>query len=263
MKALVLVKSVRKLNADPQLDAQGQVNPAADVGINYLDKLAIEAGLSLAGTDGSVTVASYGDPKATESALRDGLAMGATDAVAITSDLLTDQSNQVGLGVVLAEAAKQLGDFDLILTGDQAKDDVQGCVGLRIADALKRPYFDRVNQLTADGQQLNYQLLWEHGTVTGATTTPAVISVSDTINKPRLPSFKTKMTAKRATITTLDVSKLTVMDEATWKHLTSGIIAQRFVSKPERPAAKIINYDQDGTAAMDELVATLQQQSII
>ncbi|RRK10911.1 hypothetical protein D1831_04975 [Lactiplantibacillus garii] len=263
MKSLVFIKSVRKLNADPQLDAQGQVNADADVGINYVDKLAIEAGLQLAGTDGSVTVASYGDPQATESTLRDGLAMGATKAVAITSDLLTDQSNQVGLGVVLAEAAQQLGDYDVILTGDQAKDDVQGCVGLRIADALQLPYFDRVNQLTLNGDQLDYQLLWEHGNVNGSTATPAVISVTDTINKPRLPSFKTKMTAKRAAIDTVDVAKLTVMDAATWKKLNGAVVAQRFVPKPERPAAKIVNYDQGSGAAIDELMATLQQQNIL
>lgn len=263
MKSLVFIKSVRKLNADPQIDAQGQVNADADVGINYLDKLAIEAGLQLAGTDGSVTVAAYGDPQATESTLRDGLAMGATNAVAITSDLLTDQSNQVGLGVVLAEAAHQLGDYDVILTGDQAKDDAQGCVGLRIANALQLPYFDRVNQLTAADQQLNYQLLWEHGNLTGSTATPAVISVTDTINKPRLPSFKTKMTAKRATIEQLDIAQLTLMDAATWQKLNGAIVAQRFVPKPARPAAQIVNYDQDSAAAMDELMAILQAQSIL
>lgn len=263
MKSLVFIKSVRKLNADPQLDAQGQVNADADVGINYLDKLAIEAGLQLAGTDGSVTVASYGDPKATESTLRDGLAMGATKAVAITSDLLTDQSNQVGLGVILAEAAAQLGDYDVILTGDQAKDDAQGCVGLRLANALKLPYFDRVNDLTAADDQLNYQLLWEHGKLTGSTATPAVISVTDTINKPRLPSFKTKMTAKRAKIESLAVDQLTLMDDATWQHLNAAVVAQRFVPKPERPAAKIVNYDDDGDAAIKDIMAVLQQQSII
>ena len=56
---------------------------------------------------------------------------------------------------------------------------------------------DAVDALGFVGPRLCYTSLLDKGAVKGTVQLPAVVSVLDTINKPRLPSFRLKMAAKR------------------------------------------------------------------
>ncbi|MFC6165036.1 electron transfer flavoprotein subunit beta/FixA family protein [Lactiplantibacillus dongliensis] len=266
MNSLVFIKGVIVPTTKPELDDQGQLTAETSGAIlNPADKNAIEAALQLAdGQNGTVTVASYGSADATEKALRAALALGATKAVTVNSDLLkAGADNNSAVGVILAEAAKKLGDFDVIFTGDQALDMPQGYVSASIANSLGLPYFDDVNALNVDGDQLSYVTLWEKGELTGKVQTPAVISVTEDINKPRLPSFKTKMVAKRAEIEAVTVDSITVIDQAVWDQLNSEAPTSRLAFIPEQKKQAVIYKLADDDQAVNKLVDQLQTQGIL
>lgn len=191
MKVLVLVKGVVDPGPQPSL-SEGRLT-SGDVVLDHYGKYALEAGLQLAqdqDDQGSVTAASVGPDS--ETALRDALALGAQDAI----EVKTDQEN-AGLADILAQAVNKEGPFDLVLCGDQATDDSQGVLPAQLAAALGWPLVDAVDALGLVGPRLCYTSLLDKGAVKGTVQLPAVVSVLDTINKPRLPSFRLKMAAKR------------------------------------------------------------------
>lgn len=190
MKVLVLVKGVAAPGTQPLAD-DGCLEGVDQV-LDHYSKYALEAGLQLIQEDdqGSVTVASYG--AGAETALRDALALGAQDAV-----LVTTNQKRPRLGQVFATVVDRSGPFDLVLCGDQASDDSQGVLPAQVAAALGWPLIDLVDELGMNGARLAYLSSLDQGTVKGTVQLPAVVAVTDTINKPRLPSFKLKMAAKR------------------------------------------------------------------
>lgn len=266
MDILVLIKGVIVPTQKPAFDEKGQLTAETSTAIlNPYDKNAIEAALQLVDDhDGDVTVASYGVATTTEPALRAGLALGATKAVAIDSPLVaTDKDNDSAIGVVLAEAARKLGQFDLILTGSQALDMPQGYVGALVANSLNLPYFDNVNALATVDDELVYTTLWEKGTITGKVQEPAVISVTDSINKPRLPSFKTKMMAKRAELEQLTIDSITVIDQSAWDDLNKQAPTSRLAPLPVQKKKSVVYQLDDDEAAVTKLITTLKAQSIL
>lgn len=261
MNSLVFIKGILGTDKQPAIDDNGQLIPNGVVFLNPVDKRAIEAALQLAGDSGTVTVASYGEEDVTASALRAGLSMGAQQAITIKSDI---QDAKVVPGIILAEAAHQLANYDVIFTGEEAVDDAQGTTGSLIADALKLPYYDNVDELTpVQSDQFAYKMKWSQGTVSGQLKLPAVISVDSTINKPRLPSFKTKIAAKRAQIDTIEISKLSLLTNDEWRQLTSSVGNQRIVRLPEQQPAKTIDYESNKTESIQTLVSAIKQQGVL
>lgn len=261
MNSLVFIKGILGTDTQPALDDYGQLIPNGVIFLNPVDKRAIEAALQLAGENGTVTIASYGKADVAEAALRSELAIGAQQAFRIESEI---KNATIGTGIILAEAAKQFEDYDIIFTGTEAIDDAQGTTGNLIAGALDLPYYDNVDQLTKVGEsQLAYQIKWEQGIINGQLDLPAVISVDSTINKPRLPSFKTKIAAKRAQISVTKVEKVTLITDNDWKKLVTTVKDQCMALLPERQPAKIVQFDDDKQACVQMILAAIHQQGVL
>jgi len=137
MNIVVCCKSVPGLVTDLKISAdrkslqyQGQL-----LVINECDEYALEEALVLKKAHGGhVTVISMGSIKS-QDVLYYALAKGADKAVRVDSDC---QDPQVA-GTVLAAALKKL-DFDLVLTGTQARDTLGGQVGIVAANLLRLPF---------------------------------------------------------------------------------------------------------------------------
>jgi electron transfer flavoprotein beta subunit len=88
--------------------------------VNPFDTFALEEGVRLKEKipDSTLTVISMGPPQA-EAVLREGLAMGADEAVLLT-DRAFAGSDTWSTSLVLASAIEKLGDVDLIICGKQA-----------------------------------------------------------------------------------------------------------------------------------------------
>jgi electron transfer flavoprotein beta subunit len=104
--------------------------------------------------------------------------------------------------------------------------------------------------LTIDGTRLTAQRQTDEGYEVVTATTPAVVSVWDTINEPRYPSFKGIMAAKKKPVRTLSLADLGVaVGEATSEVLD-------FALRPPRAAGvQVTDEGEGGTRLVAYLAA--------
>ncbi len=169
--------------------------------INPFDMYALEEALRLREKiGGKVTALTMGPPQA-ESALREAIAMGVDQAVLI-SDRAFIGSDTWATSYTLAMAIRKLEGYDLILCGKQAVDGDTAQVGPGIAAHLDIPqitYVRRIDTLTR--KSIVAERMLEEGIEVLQGELPCVLTVVKEINKPRLPTLKNIMTARKAQIT--------------------------------------------------------------
>ncbi|GIG58191.1 electron transfer flavoprotein subunit beta [Longispora fulva] len=236
MKIVVLVKQVpdsgseRNLRAD---DATVDRASASNV-INEMDEYAIEEALKIAEANGGsdVTLLTMGPDSATE-AIRKALSMGPDAAVHVVDDALHG-SCALGTSKVLAAALKTL-EFDLVICGAESTDGRTQLMPHMLAERLGIPALTGARKLTVDaakGVVLTAERQTDEGYEVVQAAGPAIVSVWDTINEPRYPSFKGIMAAKKKPVTTLSLADLGIgADEVGLAGATSKVL-----SSTKRPA---------------------------
>ncbi|MEV6526707.1 electron transfer flavoprotein subunit beta/FixA family protein [Longispora sp. NPDC051575] len=233
MKIVVLVKQVpdsgseRNLRAD---DATVDRASASNV-INEMDEYAIEEALKIAEANGGseVTLLTMGPDSATE-AIRKALSMGPDGAVHVVDDALHG-SCALGTSKVLAAALKTL-EFDLVICGAESTDGRTQLMPHMLAERLGIPALTGARKLTVEGATLTAERQTDEGYEVVQATGPAIVSVWDTINEPRYPSFKGIMAAKKKPVSTLSLADLGIgADEVGLAGATSKVL-----SSTKRPA---------------------------
>jgi electron transfer flavoprotein beta subunit len=137
MNIVVCCKAVPGLVTDLKVGAggrslqyQGQL-----LGINECDEYALEEAIVLKRTHGgTITAISIGNIRALD-ILYYALAKGADRAVRVDCE----EQDPRGASTILAAALRKL-DFDLVLTGTQARDTLGGQVGIAAANLLHIPF---------------------------------------------------------------------------------------------------------------------------
>lgn len=166
--------------------------------ISPFDAQAVEAGMRIKETDPEnikLTVASLGT-EAARAVLKQGLAMGADDAV-LLADPAFQGSDTTATARILAEAIKKLGDVDLIITGRQAADGDVGVVGLGIAELLGIPAITFARDVKVEGGTLKIERMLEDGVEILEAPLPAVVTIAHELGKPRYTSLRETMKAAR------------------------------------------------------------------
>lgn len=166
--------------------------------ISPFDAQAVEAGMRLKEADPDnikLTVITMGGEGA-RAILKQGLAMGADEAV-LLADAAFEGADSISTARTLTEAAKKLGDIDLIITGRQAADGDVGVVGLGMAELLGWPAVTFVRDLKLDGDKLSVERMLEDGFETVETPLPSVITIAHELGKPRYTSLRETMKAAR------------------------------------------------------------------
>ena len=134
LNILVCVKQVPDVNLVKMDPVTGSLIRAGVPAIlNPLDANALEAAVRVKEAHGgTVTVITMGPDMAKE-ALRECLAAGADRAV-LLSDRAFANADTLATSYVIASAAKQLGDFDLIFCGKESLDGATGQMGSQLAE---------------------------------------------------------------------------------------------------------------------------------
>lgn len=175
---------VTQFSVDP---ASGTMTAAAAVAsvVSPFDENAIEAGLQLKEAHGGkVTVLSLG-PLSSLEALKRATRMGADEAVLVDGTDLPKPDPQ-GTAHILAKAIEKIGNYDLILCGRQAADWDQGQVGCGIAENLGVPCVSIVSKVDMIDSALRVHSLVEDGYEVLEVPLPAVLTITNEINQPRL-----------------------------------------------------------------------------
>jgi electron transfer flavoprotein beta subunit len=255
MKIVVLVKQVPDSGVERNLRTDDNTvdRESASNVINEMDEYAIEEALQIQEQHGGeVIVLTMGPDRATES-IRKALSMGPDGAVHVVDDALHG-SCAVATSRVLAAAIGQQG-ADLVLCGAESTDGRVQVMPHMIAERLGIAALTGARKLTVDGSTLTIERQTEEGYEVVTASTPAVVSVWDTINEPRYPSFKGIMAAKKKPVTVTSLSDLGIEpSEVGFDGATSEVLSHS--KRPPRQAGNKITDSGDGGAKLVEFLAS-------
>ncbi|GGJ83771.1 electron transfer flavoprotein subunit beta [Pilimelia anulata] len=254
MNIVVLVKQVPDSGAERTLRADNTVDrAAADNVINEMDEYAIEEALRLTEAGGGeVTILTMGPERAAES-IRKALSMGPHGAVHVVDDALAG-SCALGTSAVLAAALRELNP-DLVLCGAESTDGRVQVMPHMLAERLGIAALTGARKLTVDGGTLTIERQTDEGYEVVTAATPAVVSVWDTINEPRYPSFKGIMAAKKKPVRTLSLADLGVpAGEVGAAGATSAVVEHS--QRPERTGGAKVTDEGDGGVQLVGFLAT-------
>ena len=253
MNIVVLVKQVPDSGSERTLSgADNTVERAsADNVINEMDEYAIEEALKLTEADGGeVTILTMGPEQAGET-IRKSLSMGAHKAVHVTDEALHG-SCAVQTSAVLAKALGTL-EWDLVLCGAESTDGQVAVMPAMLSERLGVPHLTGARKLTVDGSTLTVERQTDGGYWVLEAQAPAIVSVWDTINEPRYPSFKGIMAAKSKPVTTLGLSDLGLEStDVGLDNATSQVV--EFANRPPKEAGQVVTDEGDGAAKLAEFL---------
>lgn len=266
MKIVVLVKQVPDSGTERTLRPDDNTVDRASASnvINEMDEYAIEEALKLKEAHGGeVTILTMGPDRATES-IRKALSMGPDKAIHVLDDALHG-SCALATSKVIAAAVKPL-EADLILTGAESTDARGQVLPHMLAERLGVAALTGARKLTVDtsaqlasgasgGAMLTIERQTEEGYEVVTASTPAVISVWDTINEPRYPSFKGIMEAKKKPVQTLALADLGVdAGEVGFAGASTAVVEA--AKRPPRSGGTRVTDEGEGGAKLVEYLAS-------
>jgi electron transfer flavoprotein beta subunit len=191
MRFCVCIKQVPDISASVQ---------TGRMVLNAYDASAVEEALVLTGdNDGTVDLVLIGPDSARET-IRKALAMGADSATHIVRGDAAQLDSQA-ISEILAEHFVD-GGYDVIATGKQSQDSDSGLAGSMLAERLGLPYASNAVGLAIDGTDLIVTRQGDTGQEVLALRTPCLVTCSNDMNDPRIPSLKGIMGAKRKPLDT-------------------------------------------------------------
>ncbi len=254
MKILTTVKKV----VDVELTIRVQDGAIVEDGLQYVtnawDENAVEASVQLKENNGAeTTLVSIGGGDNTD-IIRRCYAMGIENGIHIDDPTLDNADSAIYAKVM--QKVFEAGDYDLVITGKQAQDTDSGQTGIILAEYLGVPCASNVIAIEGlDDQHLKVTRLGDAGTEIIELTLPAVVTVSDSINEPRLPAMRGIMMAKKKKINVMDLAALgTSFDEVGGAAPKSEII-EFMASKTRQAGQKFEGAAADITARVVDLLA--------
>lgn len=232
MKFYVCIKQVPDVNAPIQIKEGQLIQDTNRMVLNAYDASAVEEALVLTEEHGGeVEVVLVGPDKAGET-IRKALAMGADKAVHIQTE--GDEAyDSASYAEVLAAFFKDK-EYDVISCGKQSQDTDAGLTGSMLAQKLDLPYATNAVGLNVEDEQLVVKRQGDSGQEIIALPTPCLVTCSNDMNDPRIPSLKGIMQSKRKPLEGIELSSLG-LDEA---KLTAKTAVKGYQEKPPRQAGK-------------------------
>jgi electron transfer flavoprotein beta subunit len=247
VKIAVCIKRV------PDMDVRFRIAPSGaavdESGLKFdisdFDGYAVEAALQVKERDnaGEVVVISLG-PDVVQETLRKAMSMGADRAVQLKHDA------PVYDGYAIAEAlAAELkgGGFDLVMFGRMSIDTANQSVGPIAAHLLGLPCITAISKLEFAEGKVKARRELEGAYEVVECPLPAVVSIDEGIARPRYPSLKGIMAAKKKP---LEVKPAQIG--------TVRYTLDKMQLPPERAAGRIVG---EGKDAVPELVRLLKEEA--
>ena len=225
-------------------------NSAIDEGgvkfdIDDFASYAVEVALQLKEKEGKgeVVVISLG-PDSVQETIRKALSMGADRGIQLKVDSVPFDS--MAIAKALAAELKG-GGYDLILFGKHAFDSAEGVVGTATAELLDLACVTAASKLEIAGGSGTARRELEGAAEVVEFSLPAVVTIDEGIARPRYPSLKGIMAAKKKPL------------ESKPAQVGALRVTVKSMALPaDRPPGRILG---EGTAAVPELVRLLQSEA--
>ena len=214
MRIVVCVKQVPNPEiaaSQYRVDEQARtVAPVAGVQLvmSPFDEQAVEAALRIrdAQPGTTITVMSLGAESA-RNVIKHGLAMGADEGV-LLADPAFAGSDGYTTALTLTAAIKKIGNVDLVLTGRQAADWDGGVVGAGIGELLGVPVVTFAKEVSVEAGVARVERVLDDGSEIVEAPLPVVVTVSNELGTPRVPSLRETMRAARKPVAAWSASDL-------------------------------------------------------
>lgn len=244
MKFLVCIKQVPDVNAPLQIRGGELILETGRMVLNAYDASAVEEALVLTSKyGGTVDLVLVGPQKAQET-IRKALAMGADAATHIVVEHAASLDSYTISGI-LADFLEGTA-YDVIACGKQSQDTDAGLTGPMLAQRLGVPYASNAVGLDIEEGSLIVTRQGDTAQEIIALPTPCLVTCSNDMNDPRIPSLKGIMKAKRKKIAA-----------RTWdENVTVGTTVLRYEAMPEREPGRVFEgpADEIATTVTDLLV---------
>lgn len=262
MNILVCIKQVPASNKVEVDSVTGVLKrEGAESKLNPYDLYALETALRLRESrGGKVAVLTMGPPQA-EAVIREAFAMGADEGCLIT-DRRFGGADVLATSYTLAQGAKRLGAFDLILCGKQTTDGDTAQVGPEMAEWLGLPSVSSVVSIPAvDDGSITVEMDMPHALETARLPFPCLLTVEKDLYMPRLPSYVKKMAAKDRPVLRLTLSDMEDTDEKHYGLNGSPTQVQR-IFPPESTVVQEF-WRGDGNELGDRLFEKLRAEKFL
>lgn len=254
MRIVVCVKHVPDLSSDRAFGADHRtVRDAVDSTLNEVDENAVETALQLkeaasaadSGTEHEVVALTMG-PSIAVDAVRRAMQMGADRGVHVCDDALAGADYAV-TAAALAAAIRTEEPVDAVVTGMAALDGLGSVIGSLLAAELGWPQLSVARTVTWDDGVITTHRGVDGVSETWRAATPAVVSVTDVTNSPRLARMQQILAAKSKPVTTHAAADLGL----TADQLTARTTVRSATRRPE-PDPEIVFDDGTGGAKLAE-----------
>jgi electron transfer flavoprotein beta subunit len=255
MKIVVCMKQVPDTETRIRIAPDGKSIVEQDVNwiVSPYDEFALEEALRIKEAKGGEVILVSVGPDRVQSALRNGLAMGADSAVHL-KDAALDGTDTFGTARALAAVLKPLAP-DLVLMGQQGVGGDNSQVPGLTAQVLDVPSVTMAVKVEVKDGSVTVEREIEGAHETWESSLPVVISAQKGLNEPRYASLKGIMAAKKKVIETKDLAAV---------GLAAGDVAAKtsivgLELPPPRAAVKMIEGDAD--TQVRELIRVLHEDA--
>lgn len=205
MKFFVCIKQVPDVNAPLRIKDGELIQDTNRNILNAYDASAVEEALVLAEKhNGTVEVVLAGPEKARES-IRKALAMGAGKGTHIVVDE-TGYDSYIYAKILAAFFADK--EYDFISCGKQSQDTDAGLAGPMLAELLSLPYTTNAVALDYVQSELIVTRQGDNGQEIIRLPAPGLVTCSNDMNDPRIPSLKGIMQSKKKPVDIIPLHEL-------------------------------------------------------
>ncbi|MGM0547148.1 MAG: electron transfer flavoprotein subunit beta/FixA family protein [Bacteroidota bacterium] len=245
MKFYVCIKQVPDVDAPIQIKDSNLIQDTDRMVLNAYDASAVEEALVLTEEHGGeVEVVLVGPEKAKET-IRKALAMGADKATHITTEDDVNYDSAVYANVLAAFFKDK--EYDIISCGKQSQDTDAGLAGGMIAQHLNIPYATNAVGLSIEDKNLVVKRQGDSGQELIELPTSCLVTCSNDMNEPRIPSLKGIMQSKRKPMENIALSDMNLDETALsaktkvtgYKEKPEREPGQKFEGEPEELAQKV------------------------
>lgn len=258
MKILTTVKKVVDVELNINVESGTIVEDGLQYVMNAWDENAVEAAVVLKENNSAeTTMVSIGGGDDNVKIIRKAFAMGIENGIQIDDAALANADSFVFAKVL--QKVYEAGEYGLVITGKQAQDTDNGQTGIILAEYLGIPCVSNVISIEViDDQNIKVSRLGDAGTEILEVALPAVVTVSEMINEPRLPAMRGIMMAKKKKINTMDLAGLGTSFEEVGGNAPKSKIVEFMTSKTRKAGRK---FEGDPAEITAEVVGLLAKEA--
>ena len=261
MNIAVLIKQVPVLSVNIGVNSDNTIKRSGvENMVNPADLNALEEALRIKDEKGASVTAITMGPRSAESVLKHAASMGA-DRLYLISDKAFAGSDTYATAKILSRAISYMGGFDIIFCGRRSVDGETGQVGPELAAFLDIPYTTNCVSIKTDDKNIVCRRMLETEFQKVSFSMPALITVYNSINSPRLPSISGIIKAKKMPVCILDINELG-MSKKECGLVGSPTVVKRIIAKKFEKRACVKRMGLTGTKEAYRLIEKAREDSV-